>query len=97
MPPGAVFAIALAALTIAGIPVLVWLRAQKRIRHLEMTLLAQATDVDRYEELRAMLQQLTAQTEQLADTQAQLARRLGDGVDQLRGPRIEPARPVTPH
>lgn len=97
MPPAAALAIAIAALGIAGLPFLVWLRAQKRIRHLEMTLLAQSTDADRYEELRALLEQVATQTEQLADGQAQLARRLGERQDLLPPVRAESLRPVTPH
>lgn len=97
MPPGAVLAIAFTAIAAAAIPCLVWLRAQKRIRHLEMTLLAQSTDGDRYEELRALVEQVAAQTEHLADSQAQLVRRLAERVDPLPAPRAEALRPVTPH
>ncbi len=97
MTPDTVLIIVLTALGAAAVPLVVWLRAEKRIRHLEMTLLAQTTDGDRYEELRVLLQQIAAQTDHLADTQAQLARRLGDRVDQLPPSRAEPGRPITPH
>ena len=97
MPPDTLLIILLTALGVASIPVLVWFRAQKRIRALEMALLAQATDGDRYEELRALLQQLAAQTEQLADNQALLTRRLAERLDQPLPPRLEAGRPVTPH
>jgi hypothetical protein len=97
MAPDEVLIIVLAALGISSVPLIVWLRAQKRIRHLEMTLLAQSTDGDRYDELRALLQQIAVQTEQLVDNQAQLARRLGDHLDQPAPRHIEPGRAVTPH
>jgi hypothetical protein len=69
MPADTFLIIALAALGIAAIPLAGWLRAQKRIRDLEMTLLAETTGTDRYEELFLLLQQVAAQTEQLADHQ----------------------------
>jgi hypothetical protein len=97
MTPDTLLLIVLTALGAAAVPLFVWLRAQKRIRHLEMTLLVQTTDDDRYEELRSLLQQIAAQTEHLADAQAELARRLGDRMDQLPAPRAEPVRPSTPH
>jgi uncharacterized protein HemX len=97
MTPDAVLLIVLSALGIAAVPVAVWLRAQKRIRHLEMTLLAQSTDGDRYDELRALLDRIAAQTEAIADMQAQLARRVAEQVDRLPPPRVEPSRPITPH
>jgi cytochrome c-type biogenesis protein CcmH/NrfF len=97
MPADTLLIIVLTALGAAALPIYAWLRAQKRIRDLEMTLLAQATDADRYEELRALLQQVAAQTDSLADGQAQLARRLGDRVEALPPPLPEPPRPVTPH
>jgi len=96
MPADTLLIILLTALGVGAIPAVVWLRAQKRIRHLEMTLLAQTTDGDRYEELRSLLEQVAAQTEQLADHQAQLARRLADRID---SPPMLPdrARSTTPH
>jgi len=97
MTPDMVLIVVLAVLGAAALPLAVWLRAQKRIRHLEMTLLAQTTDGDRYEELRALLQQIATQTDHLAGAQAQLAHRLGDRMDQPPPPRAEPVRPVTPH
>ena len=87
----------LAALAAVALPLGAWLRAQKRIRDLEMTLLTQATDADRYDELRALLQQVISQTDHLADQHATLARRLSDRGDQLLGPRMDPTRPATPH
>lgn len=87
----------LAALAAAAFPLGAWWRAQKRIRDLEMTLLAQATDADRYDELRTMLQQVISQTDHLADQHATLTRRLSDRADQLPGPRMDPMRPATPH
>jgi hypothetical protein len=97
MEPAAVLTIVVAAIGAAAIPCIVWLRAQKRIRHLEMSLLAQSTDGDRYEELRALIEQVAAQTEHLADGQAQLVRRLAERIDPLPLPRAEALRPVTPH
>jgi hypothetical protein len=95
MKADAVLVILLFAFGFAAIPLTIWLRAQKRIRDLEMTLLAQSTDADRYEELRALVQQAVTNTEQLADIQAQLARRLGDRPEPL--PRATHDRPITPH
>ena len=96
MPADTFLILLLAGLAAAALPLAAWIRALKRIRNLEMTLLAQATDVDRYEELRALLQQVAAQTEQLANIQAQLARRLTDR--ELPSPRrSDPERLVTPH
>ncbi len=92
-----VLIILLAALASTAVPCVAWLRAQKRIRDLEMTLLAQSADADRYEELRGLLQQVAAQTEQLADYQAQVARRLNERVEPLPQSRPAPDRPITPH
>jgi hypothetical protein len=97
MPADTMLMILLTALAVAGLPLGLLLRAQKRIRHLEMTLLTQATDGDRYEELRALLQQVAVQTDQLADAQAQLARRVAERMDQLPPPRPDQERPITPH
>jgi hypothetical protein len=97
MTPDVVLSIVLASLGTAAVPFFIWLRAQKRIRHLEMTLLAQSTDSDRYEELRGLIEQIAVQTDHLADTQAQLVRRLGDRLEQLPPGRPEQLRPVTPH
>jgi cytochrome c-type biogenesis protein CcmH/NrfF len=92
-----VLTILLTALAAAALPLAALLRAQKRIRDLEMTLLAQTTDADRYEELRGLLQQMVLQTDQLADNQAQLARRLTERVEALPPPRLDLAQPSTPH
>ncbi|MEO8139533.1 MAG: hypothetical protein ABI742_07810 [Gemmatimonadota bacterium] len=97
MNPDAVAFVVLSALGIASIPVLVWYRAQKRIRHLEMSLLAQTTDVDRYEELRLLLERLATQTEQLADQQALLAERLIGRRELLPPGRSEQPAVNTPH
>ena len=97
MPADTALIILLAALAGVAFPTVAWFRAQKRIRDLEMTLLAQATDGDRYEELRTVMQQVVSNTEQLADTQAQIARRLNDRVEPLQLPRTAHDRPVTPH
>jgi uncharacterized coiled-coil protein SlyX len=98
MPADTLLIIILTALGVAGLPLAVWLRAQRRIRHLEMTLLTQSMDADRYEELRALLQQVASQTEQLADHQAQLVRRLADRAEPPLA-QLPPgqARPITPH
>lgn len=87
----------LACLAASAVPIYAWFRAQKRIRHLEMTLLSQASDADNYEELRSLLQNLALQTEQLADTQALLARRIAERPDPLPRLRAEGDRPNTPH
>lgn len=97
MTPDVVLIIVLAALSVAAVPFLVWLRAEKRIRHLEMTLLTQSVDSDRYEELRTLLQQLAAQTEQLSNQQAVLAERLEDRRELLAPPKADQPRIVTPH
>lgn len=97
MTPDTVLIIVLAALAAASIPFLVWLRAQRRIRHLEMTLLAQTTDTDRYEELRSLVQHLAAQTEQLADQQALLTERLTNRQEISAPGRADQSRAVTPH
>ena len=86
----------LSGLGLAALPALAWWRAQRRIRHLEMSLLAQASDADRYDDLRALVQQIADQTEQLADTQGELARRLSER-EALPAPRVDPARSITPH
>ncbi len=98
MPPAdAVLIALLVALGSAALPLVGWFRAQRRIRHLEMTLLAQSTDGDRYEELRALLEQVAAQTDQLADAQTAIARRLVERMDALPAPRSSEQRPITPH
>ena len=97
MPADTMLIILLAALVSTAVPCVAWLRAQKRIRDLEMALLAQATDADRYEELRGLLQHVAAQTEQLADYQAQVVRRLNERVEPLPLPKAAPDRPITPH
>lgn len=96
MPPNAVLAVVLAVLGLAAIPAWIWARAQRRIRHLEMTLLAQSTDLDRYDELKQLIQQVALQTEQLADQQARLGDRLSEWRE-LPGARSEQPRDVTPH
>jgi hypothetical protein len=97
MPADTLLIILLAALGAAGLPFAAWLRAQRRIHDLETTLLTQTTDAERYEELRAFLQHLVSQTEQLADNQGLLARRLSERVEAFPPPRSDQARPVTPH
>jgi hypothetical protein len=97
MTPDAVLIVVLTALGAAAVPFLRWLRARKRIRDLEMALLVQTTDGDRCEEPRALLQQVAAQTDHLANAQAQLARRPGDRLDQLPPLRAELRRSSTPH
>lgn len=97
MTPDTVLIIVLAAIAAGAPSLLVWLRAQKRIRHLEMTLLARTTDAERYEELRSLIEQIAAQTEQLVDQQALLASRLGERRDLHPPSRGDQARPVTPH
>lgn len=97
MTADTVLMVVLAALGAASIPFLVWLRAQKRIRHLEMTLLAQTTDTDRYDELRALLQHLAAQTEQLADQQALFTERLSARREISPPGRADRSQVVTPH
>lgn len=98
MHPDVVLTILLAALA-TGIPsFMVWLRASRRIRDLEMTLLARTTDEAREEDLRQMLEHLLARTEQLSDQQALLVARLTERSDlRLSPPKAEQARPVTPH
>jgi hypothetical protein len=97
MHPDMLLIVLLAGLGGAAIPMFAWLRAAKRIRDLEMTLLAQTTDADRYEELRGLLQQIALQSDNLADTQARLVGRLTDGPVQLPPSAPMPSRPVTPH
>ena len=88
----------LAALAAVALPLGAWLRAQKRIRDLEMTLLTQATDADRYDELRALLQQVISQTDHLADQHATLARRAHDVGRILNPPPIpEVPEPLLAH
>ena len=89
--------IILSALGLAAIPVAGWLRAQKRIRDLEMTLLSETIGTDRYEELFLLLQQVAAQTEQLADHQAHLARQLSQRIEAQPPVRPERQQPQTPH
>lgn len=97
IPPDTLLIMLLTGIAASAVPIIAWFRAQKRIRHLEMTLLAQTTDVDRFEELRTLVQHLAAQTEQLTDAHEQLTRRLSDWPDRLLPPPAEHQRPVTPH
>ncbi len=97
MPADTLLIIVLTALGATTAPLALWLRALRRIRHLEMTLLVQTTDSDRYEELRALLNQIEVHTDQLADSQALLARRLGDRIDQLPLAGVDHPRSITPH
>jgi len=62
-----------------------------------MTLLTQSIDAERYEELLGLLKQVAAQTDQLADTQTQLTRRLAELSERLLSPGAGESRPVTPH
>jgi enoyl-CoA hydratase/carnithine racemase len=90
--------ILLSALAGGVIPTMAWLRTARRLRHLEMTLLAQTTDADQYAELRALLEHVAQQTEQLADAQAQLARRVAERPPEALPPgRPDASRPITPH
>ena len=97
MTPDTVLIILLAAVAAGAPALLVWLRAQKRIRDLEMTLLTRTTDMERYEELRLLIEQLAQRTDQLVDQQALLAARLGDRPEMRLLPRPEQLRPITPH
>jgi len=97
MHPDAVLALLLTALVSVGLPLLALYRAHRRIRDLEMTLLTQTVDAQRYEELLGLLKQVAAQTDQLSDTQTQLARRLAERGEWLLPPGAEQSRPVTPH
>jgi uncharacterized coiled-coil protein SlyX len=97
MPADTLLIILLTALGSAAVPLVAWWRAQRRIRELELLLLAQAPDLERYEELRQLVHRLSSETDQLADNQALLARRLSERADQLAAPRPERSRPVTPH
>lgn len=92
-----VFIALLAVLAAVALPFVAWLRAQKRIRDLEMTLLARTIDAERYDELLGLLKQVAAQTDQLADTQTQLARRLAERGERLLPPGAEPSPRITPH
>jgi hypothetical protein len=89
--------ILLTALGSAAIPLAAWIRARIRIRELELMLTAQANEVDRHEELRDLVQQLAAQTDELTDHQALLARRLSERLEAPPTSRGEPQRAVTPH
>jgi hypothetical protein len=62
-----------------------------------MTLLTQTTDVERYDELRALVQRLATQMEELADQQALLVERLGERRELLSPPRVEGPQISTPH
>jgi len=97
MPPDTLLIILLTAIGAAALPALALLRAQRRIRHLEMTILARSTDTDQLEMVRDLLERLALQTEQLTDQQALLAARLAErqGIPLAKGPEAE--RPVTPH
>jgi uncharacterized coiled-coil protein SlyX len=96
MTPNAVLTIVFGVLGLCAIPAWIWLRGQRRIHDLEMTLLTQSTDLVRYEELKALIQQLAQRTEDIADQQARLADRLVERQS-LPAPRPEPPRVVTPH
>jgi uncharacterized coiled-coil protein SlyX len=97
MHPDAVLALLLATLVSLGLPLLALYRAYRRIRDLEMTLLTQTVDGQRYEELLGLLKQVAAQTDQLSDTQTQLVRRLAERGEWLLPPDTEESKPVTPH
>ncbi len=97
MHPDAVLALLLTALVSVGLPLFALYRAHRRIRDLEMTLLTQTVDAQRYEELLGLLKQVAAQTDQLSDTQTQLVRRLAERGEWLLPPGAEQSRPVTPH
>jgi len=95
MPADTLLIILLAALGGAALPLLGWLRAERRIRHLEMTVLAQASDQDRFEELSAALRGLALQNEQLLDAQPSLMRRSPMSPEGRSRP--DAAGPITPH
>lgn len=92
-----VFVALLAVLAVVAFPFVAWLRAQKRIRDLEMTLLTRTIDAERYDELLGLLKQIATQTDQLADTQTQLARRLAERGERMLPPAGEPSPLITPH
>jgi hypothetical protein len=87
----------LTAIGVSAAPLYVLFRAHRRIRDLEMALLARTTDMEQLGDVRELLERLASQTEQLADQQALLASRLAERHDLLPPPRGEGVRPVTPH
>ncbi|MFN8653667.1 MAG: hypothetical protein U0133_17310 [Gemmatimonadales bacterium] len=98
MNPDVVLIMLLAMMATAIPSFIVWLRASRRIRDLEMTLLTRTTDEAREEDLRQLLEQLLIRTEQLSDQQALLVARLGERAElRLPAPKPEQSRPVTPH
>lgn len=97
MPPNVLFVIFLTIVGTAAVPTIAWIRALRRIKHLEMTLLTHTTDGDEYAELRGLIQQVADQTSQLVDNQALLSRRLTDRIEPPLPGRADVERPVTPH
>lgn len=87
----------LTAIGASAAPLYAWFRAHRRIRDLEMTLLARTTDMEHLGDVRELLERLASQTEQLTDQQALLASRLAERHDLLPPPRGEGIRPITPH
>ena len=97
MHPDAFLLLVLTVLAVGAIPVLVWYKAQKKIRQLEMTLMAQDIEANRNDDLRSLIQQVAEQVEVLADGQAQLARRLNERIEAPQLPPPAPVQAVTPH
>ncbi len=87
----------LSSIAASAIPIVAWLRAQKRIRQLEMTLMAQDIESAKNEDLRDLMQRLVEQTEQLADVQALLSHRLNHRGEPLPLSPAAADRVVTPH
>ena len=94
MHPDTVLIIVVVAAAVAALPTLAWARALRRIRDLEMALMAQATDEEALADIHRQLAQIAAQSEHLLDQQSLLAARLGD-----RRSALPPAPPqaITPH
>ncbi len=99
MHPDVVLIMVATAAGFAAIPTIAWFRAQRRIRDLEMALMAQATAEEQLTEVQRQLERITAQADQLLDQQGLLAARLGDRreLPPPASPRPEPPRVVTPH
>lgn len=96
--PDTLLIVLLAALTAGAPSLFIWLRASRRIRDLEMALLARTTDETREDEVRHLLEHLLSQTDQLADQQAVILSRLAERPDIRALPsKNDQARPITPH
>ncbi len=99
MHPDVVLIMLIAVAGVAAIPTLAWFRAQRRIRDLEMALMAQATADEQLTEVQRQLERIAASTDQLLDQQGLLTARLGDRreLPPPALPRPESPRAVTPH